>query len=140
MRDIYDTKILLTKVTDDLEQVRDLFLCQCCGRLIKNDNLSFMGNCFCDLTHLLFSDCQVFHLFFRIDLNVQILKKLFGILDHLFVINAETLLRLTSDEDVLSNSKITYHVQLLMYDYNAGILCLTCIVEFCFLSFVNDGT
>ena len=24
--------------------------------------------------------------------------------------------------------------------YNAGILCLTCIVEFCFLSFVNDGT
>ena len=35
---------------------------------------------------------------------------------------------------------LTDHVQLLMYDYNAGILCLTCIVEFCFLSFVNDGT
>ena len=42
------------------------------GVVIVHQELNMVG----DLTHLLFSDCQVFHLFLRIDLNVQILEKL----------------------------------------------------------------
>ena len=60
----------VTTISHDCYTVCDRF------DLIEDDDLSFMRNCFCDLTHLLFSDCQILHLFLRIDLNVQILEKL----------------------------------------------------------------
>ena len=99
-----------------------------------------MGNSLCDLTHLLFSDGKIVHLFFWIDFNVQFLKEFFGIFDHFLIINAEPFLWFTSDKNILSYGKITYHVQLLMHDYNTCILRFSCVMEFSFLSFIGNGS
>ena len=99
-----------------------------------------MGNSLSDLTHLLFSNCKVVHLFFWINFNVKFLEKLLGIFDHLLIIDSETFLWLTSDKDILRNGKVTYHVQLLVYDYYTCILRFFCIMEFSFLSFISNGS
>ena len=61
VRDVNNTQILLTKVADNVEQICDLLFCQRCRRLVKDNDLCFVRNCFCDLAHLLFSDSQVVH-------------------------------------------------------------------------------
>ena len=60
----------------------------------------------CDLAHLLFADCQVLHFFSRVNVDMQILEQFFGVLDHFFVVDAESFFRLPSDENILSNGKV----------------------------------
>ena len=99
-----------------------------------------MGNRLCDLTHLLLTYGKVAHRLCRIDVDVHSVEQLLCLFVHLLVVNADTFLELTSDEDILCNCQMTEHVQLLMHDYNAGVLSFTCIVEFHFFSFICNCT
>ena len=69
-----------------------------------------MGNRLRDLAHLLLAYCQVVHFFSRVDLNMKILEKLLGILDHFLVIDPESLSWLAADEDVLCHCKVAHHI------------------------------
>ena len=138
VRDVDNAEILLAKITDDVEQIRNFLLRQSGGGLIKDDQLCVMGNCLGNLTHLLLADGQLVHLLPWIDINMQFVEQRPGILDHFFVINPDSLFRLASDKNVLGHGQIPDHVQLLMNNNHAGILCLTRILKFYFLAFVGN--
>ena len=137
---INDSDSLFFQVTDDLEQFLDLRLCQRCRRLIENDDFCVMGNRFCDLTHLLFSDRQSSHHFSRIDVNVHAVEQFLCFFIHLLVIDADSFFELASDEDVLRHCQVAQHIQLLMHDHDTCILCFSCIGKFYFFSLICNCT
>ena len=126
VRDIHNTHVLFSQVTDDLEQFLNLSLCQRCGWLIEYDHLRIMGNCLCNLTHLLLSYGQPAHGLSWINIYIQSLKKLSGLIIHPLVIDADALFELPPNEDVLCNRQMAQHIQLLMHNNNPCILCLFC--------------
>ena len=136
MGDIYNSQSLLAQITNDLKQLFDLSLCQSGRRLVEDDDFRLMRNRFCNLAHLLFSDCQSAHCFLRINVDMHSVEQLLCFFIHLLVINPDSLLEFSSDEDVLGNCKMSQHVQLLLHDNNACVLSFTCIMKFYFFSFI----
>jgi len=138
MGDVNDSHVLLAKVADDGKQIINFLFRKCCGRLIENNNLAFVGNGFRNFAHLLLANCQVAHFLGRIDFNMKTVKQLLGFLYHFPVIDLDAAHELTSDKNVLGNRQISDHVQLLMHDDDSGILSFSGVVEFHFFSFIND--
>ena len=57
------------------------------------------------------------------------LEELLCVLNHLFVVDKDTLFRFSADVDVLRNSQVVHHIQLLMYDADTRRLRLRNVFE-----------
>ncbi len=139
MRYVYDSKLLLAQIPDNLKEFFYLRFCQRCRRLVENNDFRFMGNRFCNFTHLLFADGQVSHHLRRVNIDIEPFKQFFRFFIHLFIIDTDTFLKLPADENILRYRQMPKHIQLLVYDNNTLVLRIPCIMEFHFLAFIYNA-
>ena len=123
--DVNDAYAFGFQVADDAEEMRDFLVGQRRGRLVHNQHIGFKRYCLGDLDHLAVGDGEVFHLRFRIEIDVQFIKQFLRFCAHRRMIDkAETVERLAADPDVFGYRHIWHQVQLLM---NHGYAALQCI-------------
>ena len=123
----------------ELKDIFDLFFCQSCRRLVEDNDLCLMRDCLGDLAHLLLSYSQVAHFGFGVDIDMKLIKELFGFFDHSAVIDHEPFFEFTPDKNILRYSQVAHHVQFLMYDDDTCRLCFVGVVEFNILSLKGYG-
>ena len=136
--DVNDAQLLVPKVADDLEKLRDLRLGQGGGGLVEYDDLGLMADGLGDFAHLLLAHGEVAHLLGGVDVDAQLVKQLAGLLVHFGVVDQSALHELPADEDILRHGQVVHHVQLLVNDHDARLLGLAGIVEFHLPALVGD--
>ena len=138
VRNVDDAEILLSQIAYDRKEIFNLLFRKRGRRFIKDNHLRLVGNRLCDLAHLLFPDSQVTHPGSGIDIDVKFIEQFLRFLDHFPVIDHESLLEFTSDENVLRHGEVAYHIEFLMDDDDSRLLRVMRIVEFDFLSLEDD--
>ena len=92
VRNVNDCHILFLQVFYNPEEVLHFRLRDSRSRLIHNDNLGIIGNRFGNLNHLHLCNRQVPHLFIRIQIQTEAVKKFFCTPAHLRMIHHKRIL------------------------------------------------
>ncbi|MNC42015.1 hypothetical protein D3C75_908120 [compost metagenome] len=119
MRYIDNSYASFLQVPDDPEQMLNFHACQRRGRLIHDNNAGMKRNGLRDFNGLDFGYGQLAHQGFGIQIDIQILEKVFSVSIHFLVVNelkrSEAFCRKTPQPDVLHHIAERNGMQLLVY-------------------------